>query len=416
MSRAQSYLGWGLTAIVAIMPFHAFLSVWAGHLLGHQAIWQGWKEVLILILVALAAQYVWHQPRRLDAIREPVALLIGVFAGIAIIVTALTHPSLRAAAFGLKTDLEFLIIFVIAELVADDALRKRLTTTVLISSAVVIAFGLMQVFLLPRDFLTQFGYGPHTVTPFQIVSPELPAVRILSTLGGPNQLGSFLILPLSIIWWRLLRRPRWWQLIYLLAGGVVLFHTYSRSAWLGLIVSLGVITAMRLPKRWRIAGAIGSLATAAILVSTLLAISGSHKLLQQYLLHQSFSAVPTDGSTNQHAGSLRDGYRLLIAHPFGLGLGAAGPASFHGSHPIIPENYYLQIGIETGFAGLLVFIALQIGLGIKLMRRANIWSAVPLLGTLAGISVVNLFLHGWADSSTALVFWTLAGIAAGERS
>jgi hypothetical protein len=36
------------------------------------------------------------------------------------------------------------------------------------------------------------------------------------------------------------------------------------------------------------------------------------------------------------------------------------------------------------------------------------------LGSPVGISVANGFVHGWADSSTSLVFWTTVGLVVGE--
>ena len=35
----------GLLVLVALMPFHAFLTTWLGSGLGHRSLLQGWKEL-----------------------------------------------------------------------------------------------------------------------------------------------------------------------------------------------------------------------------------------------------------------------------------------------------------------------------------------------------------------------------------
>lgn len=396
------------------MPFHAFLSVWLGHLAGHQAVWQSWKEVVLIAATAATGLLLYREPERWQRLRTPAVYAGTAFIVVALIVTAFSHPSLTAAVYGLKTDAEFLFAFAIAAVVADSALVRRAARFLIATSGAVIGFGLLQIYLLPANWLTHFGYGPHTIQPFEMVDPAVKAIRILSTLGGPNQLGSFLILPLCVAIWQMGVRFRWWQPPYILAGVIVLWHTYSRSALLGLAAGVVVMILMRLRRQWRLPVLLGFTVIAAVGLQLLTSNVGRFHNLQYYIFHQTLTNTGFQASTTDHASATSMGLKLATQNPLGLGLGSAGPASFHSAHTVIPEDYYLQLAIETGLLGMALFVAAELLLGWQLWhigRRSGL--APPLVAALAGVAIVNLFLHGWADSSTALVFWSVAGSVAG---
>ncbi len=82
-------------------------------------------------------------------------------------------------------------------------------------------------------------------------------VRIYSTLENPNLLGGFLlpVLPLALVAllrWRTLPQ-RLFALAALVLGLVALVLTYSRGAWMGMVVSLGLLAlllALRFTRHW----------------------------------------------------------------------------------------------------------------------------------------------------------------------
>jgi len=398
----------GLLALVAIMPFHAFLSVWLGSITHQQAIIQVWKEALLLVLTILGLVLAWRDPEVRDRLRTWPAYLAGLFAVVAMVVTALTRPSFTAMVFGAKTDLEFLVAFVLAIMVATSKFMRQATWAILIPSIVVVGFGLLQISVLPPNFLTHFGYGVHTIRPYEILDSIDKNLRFPSTLGGPNQLGTYLVLPMGLAVLMALRRRRWWWILPALGGVIVLIHTYSRAAWLGVIVA-GIVLALGLiPKRLRLwaSGIIAALCLVTATLADYLVKRGSQ--LQYYLLHTNTH------SDEQHLASLKLGFTQSLARPLGHGLGAAGPAFFYtGQGPVI-ENYYLQIAYETGWAGLIVFVLLLASAARELAHRAfHNDLAAATLAALVGISVTSLFLPAWTDSSTALIVWTAAGAAIG---
>lgn len=408
----QSILGWGCAILLILLPFHAFLSVYAGHLFGHQAIWQSWKEVLLVTLGVVATVHLARTPAARQRLRRPVNYWVLAFVTIGLIVSLFVRPEFNQLLFGLKINFEFLLAFVIAQLATEGVTSRNVQRIILGTGLAVAAFAVLQMTLLPRDFLVQFGYGATTVAPYQLVDPQLDSIRVLSTLGGPNQLGSFLLIPLALLLVLAIRQPRrivWWAGLGL--TGIALIGSYSRAAWLGAFMVALVVGVAHLPKQYWGRSLIAALILfggIAVVLSDRLAHSSQ---LQYYLLHSSIQDNGFTSSTASHVNSLGQSFDLALQHPLGKGIGSAGPATFHGDSGFIAENYYLQLAIETGWLGLLAFIGIIVSLAIALWKRRGQTLAVAMLGALAGISVINLFLPGWTDSSTAIVFWIAAGVA-----
>jgi len=415
-AKLESVIQWSLVVILAVMPFHAFLSVWLGSLTHHEAIIQAWKEVLLAILAVLSLVLIIRSPKHLSTQHSPWVYAARAFAVVALLVTIITRPPLTAVAFGIKTDLEFLLAGVIALIVATPKFARRVIITVLASAAVAVGIDLILIFLLPPDFLTHFGYGPSTILPFQHIAKGTNVLRFPGTLGGPNQLGTYLILPLCLSLIYAVKYHK--RLLWLLFVGSItcLIATQSRGAWLGALLALWITAGFMLPTKLRRRFVLGSaIIGIALLLVLPIAISRGGSL-QYFLLHSSVAAHDQANlSDSEHATSLKQGSAATLARPLGHGLGTAGPATFHAGNGNIIENYFLQVGFETGILGLLLFIA-TVGLLVKTLFSANPAPLAIATGSaIAGICVVSIVLPAWADSSTALIVWISAGVAAGLR-
>ena len=178
-----------------------------------------------------------------------------------------------------------------------------------------------------------------------------------------------------------------------------------------------VLLALRVRRTWRLPLLLVA-AVGAVLALQATTIGVTHdKTLQYYVFHETLQDTGIAASTDEHSQATKHGLQVVEHHPLGLGLGSAGPASFHSAAPLIPEDYYLQIAIETGVIGLILFVAVELVVGWRLARAATPTSlAPPILAALVGVSIVNLFLQGWADSATALIFWAAAGATLGGRA
>ena len=212
----------------------------------------------------------------------------------------------------------------------------------------------------------------------------------------------------------MIRNGRNWRDALLLIGSVVvLFFTFSRSAWFGAALSVIVILFLShlSRKTQRIALIAGGVL---VVICAVLALSLRNDIkFQNFVFHtQKHSAVKST-SDQGHLLALRTGLKDVAHHPLGYGPGTAGPASYYNTgHPVrIAENYYVQIGQETGWLGLMLFILINIGVGSLLYFRREDPLALSLLASLIGLTLINMFSHAWADDTLCYVWWGLAGVA-----
>ncbi len=407
-------------AILLLMPFHAFLTVWGASLFGHYTALRLWKEGL-LVLCTIGAIYLIAADHKIRSHTLTRRLVWLIFAYMLLSVVwgllALNQHDVNAKAlgYGLIVNLRFLVFFLVAWAVALRLTRLRANWQWLVywPAVAVVVFGLLQIFVLPNDFLSHFGYNASTIPPVETINHNQHYVRFFSTLRGANPLGAYLVIPISLVAVRLTRgRRNWRQGLFLAAALVVLFFTFSRSAWVGAALSL--VTVLFLGRLSRRSQRIGLAAAAALLIiGGGLAIGLRHDVnFENFVLHtQTNSAVPTT-SDQGHLSALRKGLSDLRRQPLGDGPGAAGPASVYNDHPArIAENYYIQIGQEVGWLGLAMFILINLGVGYLLFLRRDDPLALSLFASLIGITFINMLSHAWTDDTLAYVWWGLAGIA-----
>lgn len=410
--RLLRFLQYGLLVLVAVMPFHAFLSVFLGSAFGGQLLWQAWKELLVAALLVIAFIIVLREPGRLRRLLNPLNGLIAVFAIVALIVTAATPPPLVPLLAGLRYDLEPFVLLILAQLAAAPWMLGRIQRLIIGTGIVVGAVAALQALVLPRDFMTRFGYGPETVVPYQLVDPAIEAIRVPSTLGGPNQMGAYLILVLALgiilLWQRrwLLGTPA----AILSITGIIVSH--SRSAWIGAMGAALALVASGLSRARALLLLAVAVLGAAVGLAGLSAV-GTDSNLQYYVFHSRADGAATKGSTGERIAAMAKSIEAIRDQPLGYGLGSAGPASFRNDRPFISESQYLQIALETGLPGLALYAAVYAVLAVMLFRKRRHPLARGLLAALAGVSLVNLFLHGWTDSTLAFVWSIAAGVVIG---
>lgn len=416
-----------ISVIFILLPFHAFLSVWASSLFGHYTVFRLWKELLmalaflgVLYLLAFDRKVRHHTLRRkltwLIVAYILVQILWGLWAWRAGDVT------LKAMAYGVLLNSRFLLFFLLGWAVAirTERFERRWPKLLLWPAVLVVLFGLLQVFVLPIDFLRHFGYGPGTIDPYETINNNIDFIRYMSTLRGANPLGAYLLIPISALVVLLVRFPRSWNWTkgLLLAGSLaMLLFSFSRSAWIG--AAFSILTAVifasksvwwRQHRRLLASGAVAI--TAAGVLSAFTLWNNTH--FQNFIFHTQDNSIAAISSNDDHASALRRGLADLEADPLGQGPGTAGPASVYNNHEArISENYYIQLAQEAGLPGLLLFLTIVGAVGYLLWTRRETTLALSLLAALVGISVVNLLSHAWTDDTLAYVWWGLAGLAIG---
>lgn len=424
-ARIRQGLGYSLIGILCLMPFHAFLTTWLGSSVGHYRLIQVWKEILLLIIVVAVILIYRRQSAQL--LKDKLVWLIiiytafTIFAGL--LAYTLEHTSLKALAFALIINLRFLVFFLCIYLGASifQSLKKLWPRILLIPASLVILFGLLQVFVLPHPFLEHFGYSPQTILPFRYVNEDPQFLRVQSTLRGANALGVYLLLIITAATALAVRakQQKYKPVLFALSllGLLVLFFTYSRSAWIGTLISLVALAWWLTDLRYNsrkfkiVASASGLLLLGGGIV---IAITlNNSQFVQNTLLHTDRTSTSPDTSNEVRAESITKALSEVIEKPLGSGPGTAGPASVQNSNqsPRIAENYYLQIAQEVGVVGLAIFLAINFMVAFRLWQRRNQTLAAVLLASFLGLVFVNMVSHAWTDDTIAYLWWGLAAIA-----
>ncbi|MDD3896286.1 MAG: hypothetical protein PHU04_00355 [Candidatus Peribacteraceae bacterium] len=445
--------------LIVLLPFHAFLVTAGTKILegpGHAPLgWLAvWKEGLlgIVLLIALLEIVVrgvewkmengkWKMPR-FDAID----VLIVVFLALGSIVSIFHFPfSIAHFLYGFKYDFLPLTVFLVLRRVHWSAAFGGKASQFLIGiGAIVVLLGLV-MFLLPQRAFEWLGYSAMhslyvpggSLAAFQQIGGTVLR-RMQSVMSGPNQLGLWLLLPFSFVLASLRhgeKPPHQAIFGFLLLFGAGILLTFSRAALLAAFL-LVCVTFLNVGEHWNWRKLLPSIGAVAVLL-----------LVVVFSFPDVFLRA---ASSRDHFLRPLDAVQTIVRHPFGLGLGTAGPASNRTSDacvylpvdgdaswaegnaslcvflgetqvlpidrecrcPFLPENWYLQIGVELGIVGFTLFITLVL-LMLRMLRMKNgKWkienARFATYLAFLGVSIAALFLHAWEDSAVAYTLWILA--------
>lgn len=414
---SQKIIVWGIAALIVLMPFHAFFSIYLGSLGINQASVQSWKEVLVVVLSFCWLMLSITRKRVNFRFDSTNILFIGIIF-LSLIVTIFARPNSEAVIFGIKTNIVALAVYFIAQtpISSKSFIKKHLQWLVIIPGLVVAVFAILQSTVLPEKVFEVLGYNAGNINPKQIVDGSLAFHRAFSTLGGPNQLGTYLIVPLVFSLVYAIKQKKWWLLGFTLIFSIAIGFSFSRSAWIGALVAIIAALLMVFTNRQRI---ILGVVVAAVLLSGIIAAPAlvrSNPRLENVLFHGRIFENRIVGSDQSRLEAVSNTTQAVVDQPFGHGLGTAGPASFQLPNPVIPENWYLQIAYEIGVIGLLLYIFAFAGLLGDFIRHRKSILAASLFALTCGILVANLFLHSWADSTLALLVFSLYGLYKGQTA
>ncbi len=409
-----------LALLLALLPFNALLTNAVNFGLNIKIPINAWKEVLVLLLTLVIGFDLVARKKKVD-LRALDWCIIAYFL-LGLLSSVLLTKDAGRIIFGLKYDYEFLWLFLLLRHAGfwTAAEVKTLTHVVITSGVIVLLFGFLQAFILPRDFMLLFGYSPNVSSwypggplPIYHGADSAGSIhRIASTLSGPNQFAMYLLilaaLGLASVYTSQKKARQLW-IIFILFVTLNLLVTYCRSAILAFILvgALGLYLLVSNKKKFVQIVGIGLAVIAIVLVG----ISFSKpQWIGDVLLRAS--------STQGHFERSWDGLIYTLQQPLGYGLGNAGPASARFNEDLIgwlPENWYLQVSLELGVAGLILFIAILYLTDRELWQRYLALKRkdplpLALLLALLAICITSLFLHAWEESAVALTFWALAGL------
>jgi len=416
-------MSWLCLCIIVLLPFHALFTTWLGAAFGNPDLFKVWKEIIILGLIA-GCTIVAYKDKELKkrTLVFPFTFFFMLYIALAVLRTAHGYVTgwleVEPMIYGIVGGLRYIAFFLVTLIVSQKAsfLHDVWLRAVLGPAAIVILFGLAQQFLLDKNFLTRFGYGAETIPAFQSIDQKTEYARAQSSLRGPNPLGAYLTLILTAITaatYRVKTKRFLGGMLGVLCI-ILLFFSYSRSAWLGAVFSLLAwafiaLPSPRLRKQLLVGGTIALAFFAGFVI-----MFRENDYVQNTIFHTNEASQSAQSSNEQRAQALSNGLSDVRENPLGGGLGSAGPASARSPQPKISENYYIQIAQEAGVAGLLAYLAAVAWVAVYLWRARKDVLAQVLLSSLTGISAINVISHAWMDDTLSLLWWGLAGVAIGR--
>lgn len=417
--------------IFAVVPFQGLITMWPTSIFGHRLFWQIAKD-LTLILPIFVILYLLITQKNIRVIyKEKIMWLILGYVLVHLLLFLFHNDSIESSVAGLILNLRLFVFFgisYVAGLIYKDRAVSISVKLIMIVAVMVSIFGIFQMILLPSDILSHVGYNGDPIPARFSIDDDINSVRIASTTRGPNNLGAYLVIPLVFVFYqgfklvndRLNSKRKTFLIIALvmLLLLVSLYGTHSRSAFIGFVIAICTWLLITLKNRGR--KILFILMIASIFVSGVSAylIKDSY-FFKATVLHD-IEGVGSSSTSNQgHVRSLKEGVVDVYKNKFlGCGPGCAGPASVRSkAGSKIAENYYVQIIQEVGIIGLSLFVAINVMVLRKLWKIRDVEPlALVLIASYAGISVINILLHAWADDTLAYTWWGMAGLVIGSYS
>jgi hypothetical protein len=410
-----------LLIIFAGMVIHTpFMVVMATLFPESSLIFKSWKEVLLIILVGLTVVSVFHDSSYSRFMRDKVILVTVAYCLLHVLSAMVLFHEPLSVISGLMIDLRYIVFFLVVYvwLSRYPPLRRPILKVVAGGAVLVFGFAIAQVFILPYDILSYVGYNKDTIIPYLLVDNNYEFIRINSTLRGPNPLGAYAAMIISILIAYVItrekpKRRRDYIPFFILIGAMItLWASYSRSALIGACIGLGFIMSLKfiplLKRSKRIT--LGVILILVVMVGVVTSNANS-QFISHILLHQNPNSNHLSRTNIEHVESLKDGSSRMINQPLGAGVGTTGSASLFTDNPLIIENQYLFVAHETGWLGLVVFIILIFIIFKRLWLKRADWLCLGVLGAGVALSLIGLLLPVWSDDTVSMIWWGLAGLA-----
>jgi hypothetical protein len=387
-----------------------------------------WKEVLLavgLASVALAAMRARRLPFR-PAIVDALALLFGAL----VVLYALIpqgwldgNADAKTVLYGLRHAGTCVAAYVLGRSVTLPPFRHL----VLASAAAVAVLGVVAAYTVSLDawqdadvpvyFDRQLGFehdGPRGLPEnfvFNTGDEQNLLRRMVSTFLSP--LGTAYMLAVALMLWA--AAPwRWWPLAAVAAVG--LLFTFTRAALLALAGGLVVLAVLQ-RRRWAVVAAAVTLLVGYGWTHVFPTIAPEDHWTQAELEEQRARArelgVPPgdvisfdEPSIRSHLTELGDGVETVLDHPQGFGLGNSGATALRREVPLqAGESTYTELGVDTGLAGALAFIAWNVALFLALAGAGAV--AVP--AALAVVLALGVQTDVLGTPWLVFVVWMFAG-------
>jgi hypothetical protein len=251
--------------------------------------------------------------------------------------------------------------------------------------------------------------------------------RIRGTLGHSNGLATYLLLFMSLTWWKLSRAKKQKRWLWGLLLGILAFFFVSTKALFSLMM-LAVFVFILVAFRASLVSLFGGICLFGLVLALFLSTefgqgrisSIANTPLLNPNLEISRAILLSKRDYNSFNWRIAQWSYLLGAwqnYPYlGYGLGTSMRIS---TNRLMPHNDYVRALVEGGVAGfitIIVFFGQQIARLVQLRRWLPVWSAqralcTVLLALLLSIPVGMITENIWSHTTFFVYWWTLFAIA-----
>ncbi len=300
------------------------------------------------------------------------------------------------------------IAFALVYMLIVNTVTTRRTWNMLVKSMVICGILLAVYGLLQNFILTSTTQSWVDKNMFENIK-----TRVYATLDNPNVLGQYFIftipLTFAVLWKTKDEKSFLFYAFACLLMVACLLYTWSRSAWVGVVLALGLFLVVK-DRRWLIVCLIGLFLLPFVLPESIL------------------TRLTSLGNTNDSSTAYRISIwtsSIEMAKDYfvgGIGIGTDAYASVYPKYALSgartafhAHNFYLQWIVETGIFGLTIFFAFilrayrqiaKIGEKNTLIKNFSI----ALAGILIGYLFQAVAEHMWYNFKMVLMFFVYLGI------
>ncbi|NDC94329.1 hypothetical protein EB077_03320 [bacterium] len=431
LRRAEKYAYYFALTLAVYMPLHIFLAQSLSSITGGLEVWKAAKDV-ILVLVAFPLLFLAYKQGAFKSLFFKRFIMLGA-CYVALYMLFLLfdkNADAKSAITGSVYNSRPLGYLLLGYVVANSQNSKEyirvLLKTTLVICTVVAVLGVLQYFL-PKDILTHVGYSiERGVKPNFFIDDKPDFPRVMSTLRDPNSLGAFLALPITYaVYFLFIKKGKQaykvlsdnWLKLLLVSSTLCLLFTFSRSGLITVIVSLTTLVVLSTKNKRALLKKYAPLALLVfVLAASLLFAARNTYTVQNLLLHADKSTVQQDPN-ELRISFAKKAINHIRVYPLGEGPSTAGLVAI--SNPkggTLTENYYLQIAYEVGVLGVIIFVAINGLIIVRLYKNRHNHLSVIIFSTGLGIAIFGLLNHSWSNEALALQWWLLAGVAVVAQS
>lgn len=390
VGKLRSITYYLVIGLIGFIPFQTFLTeflIQRGLSVGLTYYLMHWYEPVVVVSLVI---WLLLPKVRNNIWKEPATYLIALGMISALYLT----PNWQQGVQGFRMTLFALVIYLLIKL-SEIKLTNTVIKLYLVISIAIAGWGIVEQFLphlywslwhiLPADSI--FGFGRHAVSNIY---------QSTSLLPGPNQLAGYLLPAFFISLANPLKWKKLWQTLSVIVISLALLLTFSRSALIGLVIGSIIYVYLYTKNRRQSLTMLGISAFVLLVIAVALFELGGTSWREIFLHTASQSGHIVGPQATWQI--LRERLTQPIALLFGGGLGTAGPLAlkFGG---VISESWYLQLALELGITGLVLWCG-TVFLWLKqlFLQAKGLKAAQGIFLGLIAVSVMALFLHPWADN------------------